>query len=322
MSEEEKENKKNKEKKQNKESFVLDKKWFERKNLSFSGKRATIVAIYYSLPSNQNASGGTGSNVTVQKMIPWGEKLEPRIYVSPFSLKRKIRDYWAKSGEKVYYREDNKLIEDNEKEVSKNKNYLDFIDIDLFGYMKAKGGEKGSKGTQNIRVGPINSWGAVSIEPVKEFIDFNTSVRNVSENENMSIFNRQLSKDFYFTSFTINPDVIGVDFTADKHKPELKKERIKKFLEAMKYAMQKEGGPRDKPACVFLAGFIQKAGYPIEDKILLERTKMKENENKLFIKSMRGLDRMKVFETIPDFIEGEFNKTNTKDFVEELCKEE
>jgi len=264
--------------------------FFQENGIPFSGKRATLAAIYYSLPSNQNATGSLGSTIIAQKVIPWGENAEPRVYISPFALKRRIRDYWIRCGQKVAYREDPELFDNKEAKS------LDYIDNDLFGYMYAKeSGKKERKQSADIRHGPINTWGAVSLEALHDFVDFNTSIMNVKGKDKMggSIFNRQISKEFYFTSFFINPDLIAVDLhnLKDKNKEskkdiiKKKQERLKLFIEAVKYAMQKETGPRDRGKCVLLAIGISEGHYPTFDKPMLESAKVDENKVKIEIKN-------------------------------------
>ncbi len=260
-------------------------------------KRATLVAIYYSLPSNQNASEGGGSTIIPQKIIPWGENAEPRVYVSPYTLKRNIRNYWVKTGLNVGYRERIELIEDvksNGKVQSImgnndiNKSWKDFIDYDLFGWVAAEGN------SSVARPGPINTWGAVSVETLHDFTDFNTSIKNVRE-ENRGkgggIFNRQISKEFYFTSFSINPDMVSAEIYKEGNKlvAEVditkRKERLKEFLKSVLYAMQKESGPRDRPACVFAAIMIEKANFPTWDKKFFKNLEVTDNGEVINIKN-------------------------------------
>jgi CRISPR-associated autoregulator DevR family len=287
---------------QNIEIFSLKKEDFEKNGYPFSGKRAVVVGIYYSFPSNQNASGSSGTNVISQKIIPWGEEAEPRIYISPFALKRRIRDYWSKSGEKVYVREDRNIEEGKNKEESKTEKkgmkdlVNEYIDVDLFGYMKA---EKGSSQEGTTRPGPITSWGAVSLEPVHSFVDFNTCIYSTTEKEGGSIINRGISKEFYFTSFFINPDLISVVLTnskqegVDKSKVlDMKKERLELFLKGMKYAMQKDtGGPRDKPSCVFLAVQIKNSAYGDFDKRLFKNIEVKGDKVKIKSELSKELEK-------------------------------
>jgi CRISPR-associated autoregulator DevR family len=316
---------------QNIEIFSLNKGDFEKNGYPFSGKRAVVVGIYYSFPSNQNASGSSGTIAISQKIIPWGEEAEPRVYISPFALKRRIRDYWSKIGQRVYVREDRNIEEGKNEEESKTEKkgmkelVNEYIDVDLFGYMKAEqsnnkkakktkeneeGNEEGkSKGTQTIRPGPITSWGAVSLEPVHSFVDFNTCIYHPNEKEGGSIFNRGISKEFYFTSFFINPDLISVVLTnskqegVDKNKVlEMKKERLKLFLEGMMYAMQKDtGGPRDKPSCVFLAVQIKDSAYGDFDKKLFKNIEVKGDKVK--IKLELPLKEIYILHFDNDFVE-------------------
>ncbi|MEM4360578.1 MAG: type I-B CRISPR-associated protein Cas7/Cst2/DevR [Candidatus Anstonellaceae archaeon] len=266
------------EKNQKNPSFVL----WGKQIKDASGKRAVVSAIFYSFPSNQNAHGSGGTNIITQKIIPWGVEAEPRVYVSPYALKRRIRDYWIKKGLKVYLREDKELIE----EIDKNGSIIDYIDNDLFGYMKAERGK-----SSDVRPGPITTWGAVSCEPIHPFIDFNTNIISTKEsNTNIistkesekggSIINRSISKEFYFTSFFINPDIIGIDFLTGKNlEKEKKQERLKLFFEALDYAMQKDsGGARDRPACVFKAIEITSGGYGKSDKQIFKSIKVKNDK--------------------------------------------
>ena len=260
--------------------FVLARDWFTEKSLPWSGKRATVFAIYYSFPSNQNAGGGTGTNVIVQKIIPWGENAEPRVYISPFALKRRIRDYWIKKGENVLIREDRNLFDDN---IPVN---LEYLDVDLFGFMKAK---KGQNETAVVRPGPITTWGAVSLESLHSFVDFNTYIKSTGESkEGGSIINRSISTEYYFTSFHINPDLIGVDVTKENDEDikkylDKKEERLKLFFEALKYAMQKDsGGARDRPVCVLIGVAIGDRYYPSIDKDLFFNIEV--NDKKIKIK--------------------------------------
>ena len=299
---------------------VFDKKWFSEKDLKWSGKRATIVAIYYSLPSNQNGGEGGGTNVIPQKIIPWGSNADPRIYVSPYALKRRIRDYWVKKGKKVGFREDITLIKDPNEIEKENESPIEYIDYDLFGYMSA---DKGSNKNAKARPGPITTWGAVSLEPYHSFIDFNTSVKHVGDttedsSKGGSIFNRLISKEFYFTSFFINPDLIGVDIVDGKQISD-KKERLKDFLEGLEAAMQKDtGGPRDRPACVFIGITIDNAKYPSSDKELFKKIKI--IEDMVVINSLPK--NMKVVKIDPTFVKlEEINEANVDEIIDDLLSE-
>jgi len=298
---------KKKEKKMEPINFVLAKEWFENNNLPWSGKRATVFAIYYSFPSNQNAGGSTGTNVIVQKVIPWGNNAEPRVYISPYALKRRIRDYWIKKGEKVYMREDKGLIDKDQKLD------LSFIDIDLFGYMKAG---KGSSSPADVRPGPITTWGAIGLETLHSFVDFNTSILSTTESEKGgSIINRNISKEFYFTTFYINPDLICVDVRSGKEERALgaskeeisknKEDRLKLFFEALSYAMQKDsGGARDRPACALIGIQIGDCGYPDADKKIFRSIEIKNDK----IIKMELTENFKVLEYDPSYFDSEVQK--------------
>ncbi|MCS7109342.1 MAG: DevR family CRISPR-associated autoregulator [Candidatus Micrarchaeota archaeon] len=279
-----------------------------------SGKRAVLTAIYYSFPSNQNASGSSGSNVISQKIIPWGDDAEPRVYVSPYALKRRIRDYWIKKyvdksqdgNWDVLLREDRELSKENKAEITSSGKsesnssekmteaevFKKYIDADLFGFMLA--GKSSNEAAKFVKPGPITTWGAVSLESLRTFVDFNTNLINVSEkeggekSEGGSLINRSISKEFYFTSFFINPDLIGY-IGKDSLDTELRKKRLAMFFEAVDYAMQKDvGGARDRPACVFKLLEIRDYAYGKSDKILFKNIRV--SNDKIYINSNLKLD--------------------------------
>ncbi|MEM3407773.1 MAG: type I CRISPR-associated protein Cas7 [Candidatus Aenigmatarchaeota archaeon] len=227
------------------------------------GKRVTLTAIYYSFPSNQNASGSTGTNVISQKIIPWGEEAEPRIYISPYAIKRRIRDYWIKKKLPCVMAENTVDAKSNSADARNDiKNAIKkYIDVDLFGFMYEE---------KINRPGPITTWGAVSLEPIHQFIDFNSCILNVKDESSGggSLINRSISKEFYFASFYINPDLIL--YSNDEYVGDNKEERLNRlenFLEAVDYALQKDsGGARDRPACIFKLVEINDFGYGDSDK--------------------------------------------------------
>ena len=297
--------------------LVLSENLFKEYGLErlWTGKRATVSVIWYSFPSNQNGSGSEGTNVVSQKIIPWGTDAEPRIYISPFALKRRIRDYWTKRGQRVGF-----SLEGVEEDVEPG-HLTDFIDYDLFGFMKTKGGE-----SSFVRPGPITSWGAVSLEPYHSFVDFNTSiVSTTNSDKGGSIFNRFISKEFYFSSFFINPDLVGLDYSQDLNAVDveevlrLRKQRLTLFFEALQYAMQKEvGGPRDRGACVLLAVSVGNYGYPPTDKRVFRSIRV-ENDT---ITDIDLTDTKVIYMDKSFFREIDVKVWSVNDVVEELVSKE
>ncbi len=307
--------------KKDEEILRVDKEWFESQGIEWLGKRMTVSLLYYSFPSNQNASGGEGTNAISQKIIAWGQDAEPRIYISPYALKRKIRDWWAAKGEEVGFLL-GKIKDIHEKIKKAEYNILDFVDFDLFGYMYAG---KGSKETALTRPAPITSWGAVSVEPYHSFLDFNTCIYSTTESEKGgSIFNRLISKEFYFSSFHVNLDLISVDFFKPENSREKYKDRrerrLRLFLEGVLHAMEKEaGGPRDKASCVLAVVSIAKDGFPPHDKQIFKSLKVKNDK----ICDINLPAEAKVYYILEDFFSPECIEElrNRKASIDDLLRE-
>ncbi|HQO10049.1 MAG TPA: type I-B CRISPR-associated protein Cas7/Cst2/DevR [Clostridiales bacterium] len=161
--------------------------------------------------------------------LPSGEELP---YVSSQAIRRALRDKIAELGISV------SPVQVASEAKGAAKTSLDpvkYIDDDLFGYMDAKGGDDGAKGTSTTRTSPIRVESLVALTTYKGDMDFGTNFMGKSVNANPNIFETEIHSGIYRGTILIELDRIGcgAGFTSDnKLSQEERAKRVIAFIDA------------------------------------------------------------------------------------------
>jgi len=156
-----------------------------------------------------------------------------------------------------------------------------YPEIDLFGYMKTKGGEGAA--TRNAVVRLSN---AISLEEFDSDTDFLTNMGMAKRiNENNSIAQSEIHKSYYSYTVTIDLDKIGVDGEIEISEEE-KKKRVKELLKTIQFLYRDIKGRRENLAPIFVIGGIYERKNPyFENRIKVQRNKLDTNILKEIINS-------------------------------------
>lgn len=179
------------------------------------GKWIEVVDIFRTEMSNENAGEGGSNEIEIKKIHLEDGTIVPRI--SPQSLMRMIRDYWAY---------EKKLPVDVMGPPAKSKqselecDAKKCIDDDLFGYMSP---ERGAR--SNVRPGPIRSIGGRGIFEYTDDYDFLTCVVSTTGSEKGgSMVSKQLYTNTFVTPFWCHIERIGKDITSKNENGNIKLE--------------------------------------------------------------------------------------------------
>lgn len=178
----------------------------------------------------------------------------------------------------------------------------DYPEIDLFGYMKTKGGDGAQ--TRNAVVRLSN---AISLEEFKGDMDFLTNMGLAKRiGENNSIAQSDIHKSYYAYTVTIDLDKIGVDQDIEIPEQE-KKERVKILLKTIQYLYRDIKGRRENLAPIFIVGGI----YDRKNPFFENRIKVQKNElNTNIIKQIICSDEEIKNNTMVGYIENQFKNSD------------
>jgi CRISPR-associated protein Cst2 len=127
--------------------------------------------------------------------------------------------------------------------------------------MKTAG--EGARG--KIRKAIVRLSDAISLEPWNNDIDYGNNMGLATRGQNMEnmIFQAEIHRSFYTYTVTIELDKVGVDtnddITLDK---DMKIERVKKLLDAIKILYRDIKGRREDLSPVFVIGGVYNSGNP------------------------------------------------------------
>lgn len=179
----------------------------------------------------------------------------------------------------------------------------DYPEIDLFGYMKTKGGDSAT--TRNAVVRLSN---AISLEEFESETDFLTNMGLAKRiGANNSIAQSEIHKSYYAYTVTIDLDKVGVDKDIDIGEEE-KKKRIKELLKTIQFLYRDIKGRRENLAPVFVIGGIYERKNPFfENRIGIKSNNLDVNMLKAIIESDEDVKT----HTKVGYIEGKFENNNT-----------
>lgn len=171
--------------------------------------------------------------------LPNGEQLP---YVSSQAIRRALRDKLEELGHSV-----SPVLESSTSKGAP-KTALDpvqYLDDDLFGYMDAKAGSDGEKGTSNTRTSPIRVDSLLALATYKGDLDYATNFMGQKIGLDPNIFETEIHSGVYRGSILIELDRVGVEWRLvdtkerkleriDLVSPEEKAGRVIAFLDAFR----------------------------------------------------------------------------------------
>ncbi|MCB9297434.1 MAG: type I-B CRISPR-associated protein Cas7/Cst2/DevR [Lewinellaceae bacterium] len=138
--------------------------------------------------------------------LPNGEQLP---YVSSQAIRRALRDKLEELGHSV------SPVQESSTSKGAPKTALDpirYLDDDLFGYMDAKAGSDGEKGTSNTRTSPIRVDSLLALATYKGDLDYATNFTGQKIGLDPNIFETEIHSGVYRGSILIELDRVGVEW--------------------------------------------------------------------------------------------------------------
>lgn len=267
--------------------------------------------------SNLNYGEGVGNILSLKKVTTEGKNYS---YISRQALRYDI----VRMLSEIYnYR----LTEVNKEagviQFAETATIKDFPEIDFFGYMKTKDGNK-------IRKAVVRLTDAVSLEPFNNELDFATNkglADRIPDNTGNDIFQAEIHRSYYCYTITCNLEDIGVDpvykITLDNTE---RAQRVKNLLNVIKLLNRDIRGKRENLSPLFVIGGLYDVGNPFfYNRIKLSFTKDKILLNEKLINStlaIKTLEKTVAEQSILGYLDGEFSNINDINVSEKLSIEE
>ncbi|MBX0312133.1 MAG: type I-B CRISPR-associated protein Cas7/Cst2/DevR [Sulfurihydrogenibium sp.] len=244
-----------------------------------------------------------------------------------------------------------------EKEVIQFKsdaNIKDYVEADLFGYMKTekKKGKSKSKDKENSeeleegkqqnenktkkRPAPVRISPAVSLLPMAFDVEFGTNLSFAERvGTDPNIFQQENHKSLYTYTITIDLDKVGVDKNDDIELDNSEKaERVNMVLDALMFLDRDIRGRRENLSPLFVIGGL----YPIKNPFFLGRIEVGYNRNQdrysINTEAIESVLKLKIKDNLlkdytscgiiegfwanEDYIKQNLNGKTISDFFEEL----
>ena len=179
-----------------------------------------------------NGGDKEADNISSIKKLSRGAETYP--YVSAQAVRRALRDQIATMG--------HPLSEVAAATISKGAATTqckpeEFIDDDLFGFMKTEREKEGEKGSTDKRTSPVRVSPLVALNPYAGDLDFGTNYMSVDAGGNPNIYETEIHAGLYRGTVLIELDRVGggEGFKQGKElKGEAKKERVLALLKSLK----------------------------------------------------------------------------------------
>lgn len=244
------------------------------------------------------------NNITTLKKLTRGDG-NTYTYISRQALRYNIVEQlkWNNTPVEPIGTGDKKVIQFNSDCTIK-----DYPEIDLFGYMKTKGGDSATTRSAVARLS-----NAISLEAFEYDTDFLTNMGLAKRvNANNSIAQSEIHKAYYAYTMTIDLDKVGVDNGIEIEEFE-KKNRVKELLKTIEFLYRDIKGRRENLAPIFVIGGIYDRKTPFfENRIQLKNDKL----NVEIIKDIINSDENVRKNTEVGYIGGKF--TNDAEIKEQL----
>ncbi|MBX0312584.1 MAG: type I-B CRISPR-associated protein Cas7/Cst2/DevR [Sulfurihydrogenibium sp.] len=232
----------------------------------------------------------------------------------------------------------------NEKDVIQFKpdaNIRDYVEVDLFGYMKTekkkgKSEDKQNEGGVKKRSSPVRITPAVSIFPMAFDVEFGSNLNFANRVESdPNIFQQENHKALYTYTIAIDLDKVGVDENDNiELDSDEKIRRVNMVLDALMLLDRDIRGRRENLSPLFVIGGV----YPVKNPFFLGRVKVSydRNQDKFAIdtKAIESTLRLKINDSYvkdytlcgivegiwanEDYIKQNLNGKDISDFFEEL----
>ncbi len=199
----------------------------------------------------------------------------------------------------------------------------DFPEIDFFGYMKTRDGNK-------IRKAVVRLTDAISLEPFYNELEFGTNkglADRIPSNVDNDIFQPETHRTYYCYTLTCNLEEIGVDpvYKIELNKTE-RATRVKHLLNVLKLLNRDIRGKRENLSPLFVIGGLYDVGNPFfYNRIKLSFTKDKILLNEKLINStlaIKTIEKTVGEQSLLGYLDGEFSNVNDISVSEKLSIEE
>lgn len=184
----------------------------------------------------------------------------------------------------------------------------EYPEIDLFGYLKTRGGDSAT--TRNAVVRLSN---AISLEEFEADTDFLTNMGLAKRiDAKNSIAQSEIHKSYYAYTITIDLDKVGVDKDIEISEEE-KKKRVKELLKTIEFLYRDIKGRRENLSPIFAIGGVYDRKNPFfENRIQVKNNKL----NTSMLKEIINADEDIKKNTKVGYIDGKFE--NNSEIKEEL----
>ena len=184
-------------------------------------------------------------------------------------------------------------------QFSADSSIKDWPEIDLFGYMKTSGQNKGA--TTRSAVARISN--AISMEPYNADLDFLTNMGLASRaNKDNQIAQSEIHMSFYAYTITIDLERVGIDGDVSISETE-KAERVCALLDTVQYLYRDIKGRRENLSPVFIIGNLYDRKTPFFE----NRLKLKAQSLDLAA-IQQSIDS--AGETLVGYVDGTFKNDN------------
>lgn len=270
--------------------------------------------------SNLNYGEGVGNILTLKKVATEGKNYS---YVSRQALRydivRMLNEIYGYKLTKV--NKDAGVIQ-----FAEDATIKDFPEIDFFGYMKTKDGNK-------IRKAVVRLTDAISLEPFNNELDFGTNkglADRIPNNIGNDIFQAEIHRSYYCYTATCNLEEIGIDPVYKINEGEVpnieRAERVKRLLNVIKLLNRDIRGKRENLSPLFAIGGLYDVGNPFfYNRVKLSFTKDKIFLNEKLINStlaIKTLEKSVEEQSMLGYVDGEFSNIADIDISKKLCIEE
>jgi CRISPR-associated protein Cst2 len=269
-------------------------------------KGLTISIIFEAESSNYGEGIG---NVASLKKVSRGSG-DSYTYISRQALRYNMMD---QMGENITPLDVHKKVI----QFSPDSTIKDYMEIDLFGYMK-------TKKTSKTRSAIVRLSNAISLESFNSDMDFLTN-KNLydrytknAQKDGGNIAQSEIHKSYYAYTITIDLEKIGIDENDDiEISSEEKAIRVNKLLDTVKFLYRDIKGRRENLSPIFIIGGV----YDIKNPFFENKLNVKKNNISIdTITSVYNMDSSIKPNTQVGLVKGIFN--NDADIIEKLDAKE
>ena len=224
-------------------------------------KGLTYTAIFEAMSLNYGE--GVGNISELKKLTKGGEFYS---YTSRQAIRYDIYRT-LKESYNIDDKEDPLTKEQQVVQLKPDANIKDYIEMDLFGYMKTKKGQGSISRPAVVRISP-----AISLEPMEGDVEFGTN-KNFADRAGTDPNPFQFEHHYSLYSYTVTVDLdrIGVDENDKIYlSPDEKAKRVNQLLEVLKVLTRNIKGRTESLSPIFAIGGV----YDIKNPFFLNKLKV------------------------------------------------